>query len=56
MIEHRSMISFDGKEGLKLIPSSPWVSFAPKEVKEAAADAMYAEWDHFCAVRLSTDE
>ena len=28
----------------------------PKEVAEVAARAMCAEWDHYCAVKPSTDE
>ena len=56
MTDHRSIISFDGEEGFRLTPSSSWVPFAPKEVGEAAAGAMYAEWDRYCAVKPSTDE
>ena len=51
MTDHRSIISFDGEEGFRPTPSSSWVPFAPKEVGEAAAGAMYAEWDHYCAVK-----
>ena len=56
MTDHRSVISFDGEEGFRPTPSSTWVPFAPKEVGKAAAGAMYAEWDHYCAVKPSTDE
>ena len=51
MKDNRSIISFDGEEGFRPTPSSSWVPFAPKEVGEAAAGAMCAEWDHYCAVK-----
>ena len=56
MTDNRRIISFDGEEGFRPTPSSLWVPFAPKEVGEAAAGAMCAEWDHYCAVKPSTDE
>ena len=56
MTDSRGIISFDGKEGFWPTPFSSWVPFAPKEVGEATARAMYAEWDHYCAVKLSTYE
>ena len=56
MTDHRSIISFDGEEDFRPTPSSSWVPSAPKEIGEAATGAMYAEWDHYCAVKLSTDE
>ena len=56
MKDNRSIISFDSEEGFRPTPSSSWVLFAPKEVREAAAGAMCAEWDHYCAVKPSTDE
>ena len=56
MTNNRSIISFDGEKGFRPTLSSSWVPFAPKEVREAAAGAMYAEWDHDCAVKPSTDE
>ena len=56
MKDNRSILSFDGEEGFRPTPSSAWIPFAPKEVEEAAAGAMCAEWDHYCAVKPSTDE
>ena len=56
MTNHRSIISFNGEEGFRPAPSSSCVPFAPKDVGEAAAGAMYAECDHHCAVKPSTDE
>ena len=56
MTDNRSIISFDGQEGFRPTPSSSWVPFAPKEVGEAAAGAMCAVRDYYCAVKLSTDE
>ena len=56
MTDNRSIISSDGEEGFQPTPSSSWVPFASKEVGEAAAGAMCAEWDHYCAVKPSTDE
>ena len=56
MTDHRSIISFEGEEDFRPTRSSPWVPFAPEEVGEAVAGAMYAEWDHYCAVKPSTDE
>ena len=43
MTDNRSIISFDGEESFRPTPPSSWVPFAPKEVGEAAAGAMYAE-------------
>ena len=56
MKDNRSIISVDGEEGFRPTPSSSWVPFAPKEVGEAAAGAMCAEWDHYCAVKPPTDK
>ena len=56
MTDNRSIISFDGEEGFRPTPSSSWVPFDPKEVGEAAEGALYAKWDHYCAVKPSTDE
>ena len=56
MTDHRSIISFDGEEGSRPTPSSSWVPFDPKEVGESAAGVIYAEWDHYCAVKASTDK
>ena len=43
MKDNRTIISFDGEEGLRPTPSSSWVQLVPKEVGEAAAGAMCAE-------------
>ena len=56
MKDNRRIISFDGGEDFRSTPSSSWVPFAPNKVAEAAARAMCAEWDHYCAVKPSTDE
>ena len=56
MKDNRSILSFDGEKGFRPTPSSAWVPSAPKEVGEATAAAMCAEWDHYCAVKPSKDE
>ena len=43
MTDNRSIISFDCEECFRPTPSSSWVPFAPKEVGETEAGAMYAE-------------
>ena len=55
MKDNQSIISFDGEEGFRPTPSSLLVPFAPKEAGEAAAGAMCAERDPYCAVKSSTD-
>lgn len=49
-------MDFDGKEGFRPTLFSSWVSLASREVKEAMAGAIYAEWDQYCAARSWRDE